>query len=61
MNKPICAPRECPGCKSKGFAPSVLGPDRCTFCDGTEGGNPPTREEIKEAQRLLRKSAGHEG
>lgn len=31
----------CPTCKSKGFEPSVLGNTRCTFCDGTEGGNPP--------------------
>lgn len=31
----------CPTCRSKGFGPSVLGGDRCTFCDGTEGGNPP--------------------
>lgn len=43
--------RLCPGCNSRGFAPSVLGDDRCTFCDGTEGGNPPTPEEIAEAQR----------
>jgi hypothetical protein len=28
----------CKGCGSKGFSPSVLGPDRCTFCDGTEAG-----------------------
>ena len=32
---------KCPTCKSIGFEPSILGPDRCTFCDGTEGGNPP--------------------
>lgn len=32
---------KCPTCKSEGFLPSVLGPDRCSFCDGTEGGNPP--------------------
>jgi hypothetical protein len=31
----------CPTCRSQGFAVSVLGPKRCTFCDGTEGGNPP--------------------
>lgn len=35
---------ECPTCKSKGFQPSVL-VNRCTFCDGTEGGNPPTGDE----------------
>lgn len=33
--------RTCPCCKSVGFDVSVLGGDRCTFCDGTEGGNPP--------------------
>lgn len=43
---PIVVPQpedreECPSCRSKGFLPSVLGADRCTFCDGTEGGNPP--------------------
>lgn len=31
----------CKTCGGKGFPASVLGPDRCTFCDGTEGGNPP--------------------
>jgi hypothetical protein len=35
---------ECPVCKSKGFEPSITGKG-CTFCDGTEGGNPP--KEIK--------------
>lgn len=30
----------CAGCGSKGFKPSVTGIG-CTFCDGTEGGNPP--------------------
>jgi carbon storage regulator len=30
----------CHTCGSTGFNKSVL-PDRCTFCDGTEGGNPP--------------------
>ena len=33
--------RVCPGCRSKGFPASILGLGRCTFCDGTEGGNPP--------------------
>ena len=32
---------KCLTCNSIGFLPSVLGPDRCSFCDGTEGGNPP--------------------
>lgn len=38
----------CAECNSVGFAPSAL-PNRCTFCDGTEGGNPPTAEEISKA------------
>ena len=32
---------DCPTCKSEGFELSILGPDQCTFCDGTEGGHPP--------------------
>ncbi len=40
----------CPTCGSSGFGPSVLGPARCEFCDGTEGGNPPTEEEIADVQ-----------
>lgn len=28
----------CPTCNSIGFDESKLGSDRCTFCDGTEGG-----------------------
>lgn len=32
---------ECTTCGSKGFEPSVIAKDHCTFCDGTEGGNPP--------------------
>lgn len=35
----------CPTCGSKGFDRSTLGADRCTFCDGTEGGNPPEAED----------------
>lgn len=31
----------CPTCKSVGFPKSVL-PDRCTFCDGSEGGQGPS-------------------
>ncbi len=31
----------CPTCHSYGFKPSILGPHRCTFCDGTVGGHPP--------------------
>lgn len=34
-------PIKCSGCGSEGFAQSVLGPGRCTFCDGTVGGHPP--------------------
>lgn len=33
--------RKCPGCGSIGFPVSELGPLRCTFCDGTEGGQGP--------------------
>lgn len=33
--------RECWTCHSRGFDESILGPDRCSFCDGTEGGNEP--------------------
>lgn len=32
---------KCYTCGAVGFGPSKLGPARCTFCDGTEGGNPP--------------------
>jgi len=47
--------KTCPTCKSKGFDLSILGPDRCTFCDGTEGGNPPepTRDYVKEALSIV--------
>jgi hypothetical protein len=44
---------KCPTCSSQGFDVSVLGPDRCTFCDGSEGGNPPTEEDIKDAEEAL--------
>ncbi|XAO53929.1 hypothetical protein [Pseudomonas phage Max] len=37
--------RTCPTCEATGFQQSTLGPDRCTFCDGTEGGNPPEEED----------------
>jgi len=43
---------ECPSCKAKGFAQSILGPNRCTFCDGAEGGNPPTEVERAQADSL---------
>lgn len=35
---------ECFECNSKGFNPSITGVG-CSFCDGTEGGNPPEKEE----------------
>jgi hypothetical protein len=38
----------CPTCKSEGFKFSRLGQDRCTFCDGTEGGNPPSDIDVAE-------------
>jgi hypothetical protein len=41
----------CPNCQSKGFERSLLWDNRCEFCDGTFGGNPPTPEEIKAAQK----------
>lgn len=34
-------PDTCPSCGSFGFPISTRGPAECTFCDGTEGGNPP--------------------
>lgn len=34
--------RKCPTCGSIGFLTSPLGANRCSFCDGTEGGHPPT-------------------
>lgn len=37
-------PDSCERCSSKGFEKSVTGVG-CTFCDGTEGGNPPTFKE----------------
>jgi len=36
----------CSSCSSSGFEPSVLGPDRCTFCDGTEGGLDPHTADV---------------
>lgn len=32
----------------------MLGPDRCTFCDGTEGGNPPVVLTVRAWFRLQR-------
>lgn len=31
----------CKTCGGRGFPVSALGPNQCSFCDGTEGGNPP--------------------
>lgn len=42
---------KCPTCKSVGFEISTLGKHRCTFCDGTEGGCPPTIKEIENNHR----------
>jgi hypothetical protein len=36
----------CPACGSKGFLESVLGGDRCSFCDGTEAGLDPFTSEV---------------
>lgn len=36
----------CPTCNSYGFPISVLGPNRCEFCDGTEGGSPPNLQDL---------------
>jgi len=44
----------CPTCQSQGFEVSKLGPTRCTFCDGTEGGNPPTVLTVREWFRVMR-------
>ena len=44
---------KCITCSSQGFNKSVLGPHRCTFCDGTEGGHPPKPEEIEEMAALI--------
>lgn len=44
----------CQTCQSKGFTVSKLGPTRCTFCDGTEGGNPPIVWTVREWFRVLR-------
>lgn len=37
----LAYPHKCPSCGSSGFPVSVRGLAECTFCDGTEGGNPP--------------------
>ena len=50
MNETEYDPRDylvCPTCYSKGFEISIL-ENRCTFCDGTEGGNPPDKGDSDE-------------
>jgi len=42
---------KCANCGATGFEQSKLGPFRCEFCDGTEGGNPPAREEWQEGPK----------
>ena len=34
--------RKCVTCGSLGFFTSPLGHSRCSYCDGSEGGHPPT-------------------
>lgn len=43
----------CPSCRSQGFEPSKNG-KRCSWCDGTESGNPPeeTKMDMDTYQRL---------
>jgi hypothetical protein len=53
LDKNLEDPRpKCPTCRSQGFEVSILGPDRCTFCDGTVGGNPPTEKDIEEWKEI---------
>ena len=35
--------RTCPTCGSKGFDVSIIGPEACSFCDGTEAGQGPAQ------------------
>lgn len=62
----------CPTCKSTGFDESLLGPDRCSFCDGSYSGVGPTvddlafelatlRSQLHELQDALVDSMGTEG
>ena len=43
--------KACKTCKSVGFGPSKLGADRCEFCDGTVGGQPPTQHDINDVKQ----------
>lgn len=42
----LCVGYVCKTCRSKGFLPSITGVG-CSFCDGTESGNPPEKETPK--------------
>lgn len=44
---PLGTKYHCPTCKSSGFNRSHM-INRCSFCDGTEGGHPPTKEEVED-------------
>ena len=35
----------CPTCGMFGYEDSVI-PDKCTYCDGTEEGHPPTADDV---------------
>ncbi len=41
----LARPFVCGTCGAEGFEPSII-PGRCTYCDGTFGGNPPTDDEF---------------
>ena len=49
--------KKCVTCGSFGFMTSPLGKDRCSFCDGTEGGTAPTlgdcADRIEELEEML--------
>lgn len=47
----------CQTCRSAGFEPSILGPARCTYCDGTFAGVPPTLAEVEQAENDRRIAA----
>ena len=46
----------CKECNSSGFEPSLTGRG-CTFCDGTEGGNPPNYLILNEKEQSRFKAA----
>jgi len=51
----------CPTCGSVGFEPSVLGADRCSFCDGSEAGLCPYCTKVHDAERPCREQQAMEG